>query len=405
MPIPILLSILFLATGSMILRPDNASGGNPPPKAHIHFEGSLHYGYLWAHAGELRHLSRTHFPLFQLSVSRVASGEREWHGLYNYPEIGMSFMAGDMGYPEVLGISFALFPHLRVRLHEKGHFRLNLRYGLGAAYLTKPFHPTGNYRNNAIGSHLNIAFHSRMEAGVAGAGGSSLLWGLGLTHFSNGAFRKPNKGINIPTISLTYSFPASRGPAAPLEIRGHADPPASHAEAPEQPAARNDTHGTGKSDTDGTGGKTRRITAVVFLAGGASGIYSAEKTLYPATALAATTSLTVSPRWRLGLGADLFFNAADLARKNLNGVDEPGTHRAKGGVHLSYEQVFGRMDFLVQTGIYVADPYKLDGPLYNRLGFRYTLPGNWVMHLCLKTHTFKASFVEIGTGYRFFNQP
>ena len=348
-------------------------------------------------------MSKTHFPLFQVSVSRLTAGEREWHRHYNYPEIGMSFMVGDMGYPEVLGISFALFPHLRVRLREEGHFRLNIRYGMGAAYLTKPFHPTGNYRNTAIGSHLNLAFHSRLEAGVAGTGGGRLLWGLGLTHFSNGAFRKPNKGINIPTISLTYSFPASRGPEDPTTTRGPEDSPVTIAAAPEQPSAGSDPDD--RSDPDDTSGNTGQITAVLFLAGGASGIYSAEKNLYPAIVLAATTSLARSPKWRLGLGGDLFVNMADLARIKLNGHDEPGAHRVKGGLHLSYEQVFGRLDFIFQTGVYVWDHYKMDGRLYNRLGFRYTLPGNWVMHLCLKTHTFVASFVEIGMGYRFFNQP
>ena len=393
MPIPVLISLLILSTGSMIPWPVKASGGDSPPGPHIHLEGSLHYGFLWAHASGLRHLSKTHFPLFQLSVSRVTAGEREWQRHYNYPEIGMSFMAGDMGYPEVLGISFALFPHLRVRLREEGNFRLNIRYGMGAAYLTRPFHPTGNYRNTAIGSHLNLAFHSRLEAGVAGAGGGRLLWGLGLTHFSNGAYRKPNKGINIPTISLTYSLPASRSPEHSPATRG----------PEEQAAARSKPDD--RSDPDDTSGNKGRITAVLFLAGGASGIYSAEKNLYPAIALAATTSLARSPKWRLGLGGDVFVNTADLARIKLNGSDEPGTHRVKGGLHLSYEQVFGRLDFVFQTGVYVWDPHKMDGSLYNRLGFRYTMPGNWVMHLCLKTHKFTASFVEIGMGYRFFSQP
>jgi hypothetical protein len=298
-------------------------------------------------------------------------------------------MAGEMGYPEVLGTSFALFPHLRISLIESSHFRLNIRYGLGAAYLTKTFHRTGNYRNTAIGSHLNMAFHSRLEAGVTGAGGRSLHWGLGLTHFSNGAIRKPNKGINIPTISLTYSFaPGMYGPA---------DSPETIDADPSRPV-----NGNGP---DGAMGKTERITAVLSLAGGASGIYSTESALYPAVSLAATASLAGSPKWRLGLGGDLFFNTADLAMVKLDGSGEPHGHHVKGGAHLSYEQVFGKLDFIFQTGVYLVDPYKVNGPLYNRLGFRHTLPGNWVLHFCLKTHLFTASFLEFGMGYRFFNKP
>lgn len=390
MRLPVPLSLLLLLSGSLVQLPARAGDVPAPEGPGIIFEGSLHYGYVWAHAGAVRHLSRTYFPMYQLALSRQVSGAREWHHLYDHPELGMSLMVGALGYPEVLGTSYSLFPHMRRRLHETTHVQLNIRYGLGAAYLTKPFHRTENYRNTAVGSALNIAFHSRLEVGFKHSGGGRLLMGLGLTHFSNGSVRKPNKGLNIPAFCMAYSFPPGHGMEVPL--------PSTAGEA-EKPDAESSTHG-----------QKNRIHAVISLAGGFSGIYSSDDVLYPAASLAATTSLSVSKKSRIGLGGDLFVNMADPATKAL---EEPGPaegnrvaedNRIKGGAHLSYEQVFGNLDFVFQTGVYLVNPHKVGGPIYNRIGFRYTLPGNMVMHICLKSHKFTASFIEIGAGYRFFNQ-
>lgn len=330
------------------------------------------YHYVHPHHQSLNHLAHGLFPVYQMGVSWQTTGDRSWHHIYHFPELGVGMLYGSLGYPEVLGEAFALLPHIRIPLIRKGNSGLFMTHGLGAAWVTKPFHRFDNYRNIAIGSNVNIAYQAQLSGVLSVARAGELSASLGFIHFSNGSFRKPNRGLNMPGASLGYAFIWPGSPSLPER---------------ERPAFKG------------------RFAITTALAGGVSRTDHLNDSLMGAFSYTLTASRSLSHKRRIGVGGDLFLNHADRAalRKLMN--HEPGNaDLLKGGLHLSYEQGFGQVDFLLQTGLYLKQADSEDGPVYNRTGFRYHVGSRLFIHFCLTSHLFRASFVEAGVGYRWTQQ-
>lgn len=105
------------------------------------------------------------------------------------------------------------------------------------------------------------------------------------------------------------------------------------------------------------------------------------------------------------MGADLFLNLADkeiLRVKHHQDTSLP--ELIKPGIHLSYEQAFGDVDFIFQNGIYLKAKHREKEKLYTRIGFRYHTQQNLVLHFCLNSNRFTASFVELGIGMRLWGK-
>lgn len=357
-----------------------------------YLEVSFHGGFIWAHSKALDHLVQDHFPLYQVSMWQKASGTRDWHHHYAFPDIGLGFWGGSLGYPDVLGNAYALMPQIRLPLVAGKRTELSIIHGAGLGYITKPFDRLTNYRSNAVGSRLNIALQSRVSLTLTMSPQSRLSVGFGLSHFSNGAIKKPNLGINIPTAFVSLAFNRARLQALtePDHVSGSGSlaPPAvadiMMAEVRPQAHA---------------------MLLSVYAGGGLSRFDHRDETLFAAWSLSTTLSRPLSAKRRLGLGGDFFYNHADkLIRDPVTMEIRAAGHLLKAGVHLAYEQVFGRLDFVFQTGYYLYAREKGHGMIYNRAGLRYQFAGGYLFGLGLKTHTFTAEFLELAMGYR-FGQP
>jgi hypothetical protein len=333
-------------------------------------EANVHYGFIIPHDNSLNHLVKGYFPSFQLSFSGSTNGSKHWHHIYNFPELGINFLYADLAYPEVLGSVYALYPHIKIPVLRKERYSINFRHGLGVAYTPVYYHITDNYRNNAIGSSLNIFYQFLFDSDVYISNHSSFNFGIGLLHFSNGNTRKPNKGLNITTAKLGYSYKFNKTKVF-LER---------------------------KTEFEEFG----RTKVVFAIAGGYSriGIHR-DDSAYPEFSLTSTATKKVSKKINLGIGGDVFVSYSDAAileRQNLVENAE-FSDMLKAGLHFSFEQIFGDITFMVQTGIYLRAVQKSDGILYNRAGFRIQLPHNLQFQFALKTHLFRADYIETGIGY------
>jgi hypothetical protein len=388
---------LLIVSSLMLLSTNHSiAEGNEPGRAFSvndqYWEVSFHGGFIWAHSKALDHLVQSHFPLYQVSMWQKTPGTRDWHHHYAFPDIGLGFWGGSLGYPGVLGNAYALMPQIRLPLVTGKRTELSIIHGAGLGYITKPFDRLSNYRSHAVGSHLNIALQSRISLTMTTSPQSRLSVGLGLSHFSNGAIKKPNLGINIPTACLSLAFNRAR---------------------PQALAESDDVSGSG-SLTPPTGAdimmaevrpQARTMILSVYAGGGLSRFDHRDETLFAAWSLSTTLSRPLSVKRRLGLGGDFFYNYADkLIRDPVTMEIRAAGHLLKAGVHLAYEQVFGRLDFVFQTGYYLYAREKGHGMIYNRAGLRYQFAGGYLFGLGLKTHTFTAEFFELAVGYR-FGQP
>lgn len=145
---------------------------------------------------------------FRLAYTFQTTGKHKWERYWNKPRITINGLFVNYGDKEVLGNAYAILPELHFTLTKWRNFRLNLQFGTGIAYLTKPFNAITNPNNNAIGSNLNNI--TSLKFGLTYQWNDRWVTTLstGLVHFSNGLSSSPNTGINIYGLSVggVYSF-------------------------------------------------------------------------------------------------------------------------------------------------------------------------------------------------------
>ncbi|NTW31600.1 MAG: hypothetical protein HGB12_03085 [Bacteroidetes bacterium] len=72
------------------------------------------------------------------------------------------------------------------------------------------------------------------------------------------------------------------------------------------------------------------------------------------------------------------------------------------GFFFGHQFDFSKLSFVTQLGYYGYAKDKSDGLIYSRIGLRYKLNQKVLLNLSLKTHYFKADFLECGIGYLIF---
>jgi len=346
-------------------------------------EARAHFGYLYFQNDEYHSaLGRysMHAPAFEFSLHRNTFGEHRWEVLHNYPSIGLTFYHSAFGKEEVskeLGQVFALYPFLNFPMTPSETSKLTFKLGVGLAYLTNKFDPTENYHNYAIGSHVNAAINLSFEYRQRILERLTWVTSLGLTHFSNGATRSPNMGINIFSAASGFSFHLTK-PKGLLDRRLRP-----------------------KLFIFEFDGRRHFITDVQYTMGykDVSQQYGGSENFYLVYDLAANFMFQITERDRLGIGAELVWDASDIVKHPY--------YKAflKPAGLISYEMMLDRLSFMFNVGIRKNAPSnKYAFLFYQKVGLRYYFWNNIFATLSFTTYDIKADFISIGIGYHFQNK-
>jgi hypothetical protein len=333
-------------------------------------ESKIHYGFILKHHKKMGHLQTSHFSAFEINAGFQTFGKNPWDKLYNYPSIGCAFWYSDLGRSPYLGSAYALYPYMNFHLIDKKVFAFNFRFGIGLGYLSKKFDQYENYKGIAIGSHINAAISLLFETKWKINRQLFFISGIGLTHFSNAAFKTPNLGINIPTFNAGLTCFIS------------------------------------KKQSEKTDKKlliqSRKYEFNTFLAFGIKEMYPPLHRKYFTSSCSGILYKLHKQKNKFGLGLDFFYNTGNLTVLNLPTNDfNSNISIIRIGVSAAYELIYNHLSFLIQTGPYIRSKDKSDGNIYTRIGLRYSVSEHWFSNLTLKAHFGKADHIECGFGYKF----
>jgi hypothetical protein len=196
--------------------------------------------------------------------------------------------------------------------------------------------------------------------------------GMGLTHYSNGAYKMPNLGLNIPTVFLSAQYR--------LKPRDFETELESLTELPFQKDWQVATTWFGAlREINPPAGKKYMVTGFESFV---------------------TRHFSKKSSWLAGL--DLIYNSAlPVLYERMEGSDLNNLSFTQLGLNAGWQLNMDELKFSVQMGAYLLSRYKEDGPLYHRICLRYFFPNNLIAHFALKTHFAKADYLEFGVGYRF----
>ncbi len=323
-------------------------------------------GFLVAHRDDSKNLE-SHIQGFEFHISKEKSVQ-PWAKHYNKPEVTLGFLFMKMGSSDLTGNALAIMPGIETTVHSFQNSELRARFSTGLAYLTKKFDIYDNRRNQAIGSHLNGVMQGFLTwKKQFNALPMQMQVGFGLTHFSNGSFRVPNLGVNMPSLSIGVHYFMDQKPEKnPIK----------------------DTINPVKWQVYGAYAfKERSLTNT-------TGFHIVN------IGVTHLKNISIKRSWRIG--SEIFL---DKTHHFIDFPDEPLTglnplEMTELGFFVGHQVLISRVYFKTDIGFYAYKPSNNKFITYQRLGFNYHFSQKAYVIVGLKTHFGVADHFTWGLGYR-----
>jgi len=334
---------------------------------------------------------------FQYGIE--TDGRKIWQQIYGNPSWGFGFYGVNFFAKEELGTPSALYGFFNAPFVRFKHWAINYEVGFGLAYDWNPYDQDINPYQYAIGSKNTVFIDAGVNAELFLGRHFNLTLGGTFTHFSNGATKVPNFGINLmaPRIGLKYIFKdrPEYVKVKPPKYEGEWEFLALVSLASKQLGY--DT--TQMEENPGH-------TAVTY------GIFN----------LSIGVNRQISRKIKFGAGVDFGYdNSYNSYIHYQNGVVSPmdagDGRKFNMGMYGSFELVIHRLSVVVQPGWYLyrpqwqvpeyepgspnIGPSRKSGTSYQRLGLKYHIIENMFVGINIRAYDFGiADFIEWNIGYR-----
>jgi hypothetical protein len=327
-----------------------------------------HTAYIIPHHKYFNYFNVGKINSFEIQVGKKTLGNKFWQYSYKLPDLGISFYYSSLNKNEYLGKVFAFYSFINGNFSENKNVNLTYNIGLGAEYGTEKFDITSNLYNTAIGSSFNIFIKLGSGINIKLYRNLYFKTEIFFTHFSDGATRKPNKGINILSLNTGFLYYFNKY------------------------NFENFVPETEIFD--------KNKVLILYSAGMHRNSLHDTKSMF---ACSFTVDYIYRPFYKsaFGIGADIFYDSAKNKYVDLYHSDSYNGNLFYPDIHLAYYLYFGKIAFLLQAGPYIYFKPGINKNIFSRIGLRYNLTKNITANFSLKTYLGIAEFVEVGAGYNF----
>ena len=333
--------------------------------------GAVHKGKIFNHSPLMAPLIKYPVVEGEIFISKQTYGNHRWNSFFNYPEYGLCLSFLDLGSPDYTGTAQCLYPYINFHLfNNRYRMNINFRFGAGFAYIEKIYNAKTNPLNYAFSTHPNILLNAQLQGVCKISKSWSFFAGGGINHFSNGAYRMPNLGMNI----FNYFTGIS------------------HSFGKEQSLI---------SSENKINLKNKKWDFSLFLLAGIKEINPVGGKTYFAGDFNMELTKKHLQYTRFGLSLDITHDGSEydcIVFQSLPAVDRLKTTRI--GLSGGYVLLFGDFSLDLYLGRYLYEPNPLYGKAYQRTSLRYPLSDRVKVSLAFRNHKGKADFVGIGLGFR-----
>jgi hypothetical protein len=339
------------------------------------------------------------FQAVSLQYGIETDGRKIWQQIYGYPTWGFGIYGVYFHNKDELGTPSSIYGFFDAPFVRFKKWSVNYEVGFGLAYDWNPYDQDLNPFQYAIGSKNTVFIDAGINVDFMLGKYFDLTAGFTFTHFSNGATKVPNFGINLmaPRVGIKYTF---KERPEYLKIT-----PPKYDKEWEYIALLTFSSKQLAYDTTQLGG-TMGHTAETY------GIF----------AFSTGVNKQISRKVKFGLGMDLGYDGAYNSYINYeNGVvtrmDAGNGTKINLGFYGTFELVVHNLSVVVQPGWYVfraewevpekqegsADipPSRRSGTSYQRIGLKYHIFENMFMGINIRAYDFGiADYIEWNLGYR-----
>ena len=300
--------------------------------------------------------------------------ENTYNKVYRFPTLGIGWYSSTF-HNSNIGNPNALYFFFNIPIHFEENKRLTGSYigAFGLSYNFNPYNENNNTANVLIGSYQNCYLHMGYNLNYHISNMLSVFGSAGFKHFSNGAFKLPNKGINLFPIGLgvKYKFSGKK------------------LERPVAPPAPFISHNQWN----------------IMLAVGSKN-YKHDDPNYLKSTLGFNYLRQFSYKYRLGAGMDFFYSAASDLR---NHSSQSGFSKSVSyALVASWEWVINRIVYApIGFGYYIHRNFENgeEKNYYERIGLRVRLSEHYNLGVTIKAHGGHADFFECTFAYTFHKDP
>lgn len=312
------------------------------------------------------------------SVFKQTDGSKNWQRKLHYPEIGGGIFMVFHHNHDTIGNGYAAYVYWKYALVRSRIVDFNMKLGIGLAYATKKYDAVTNPWNNVIGSNINAYVQIRFGFDWKIAKQFRLVTAFTYSHYSDGAVKLPNLGINTPagTIGLVY-YPGNK------ELVMNRD------SFNRKTALKNELYGR---TTFGMMDPTKTIDDKIRF--------------MQSTSFGYTRYINITNK--ISFGTTLEFNFAEpYIYVNTLEVEDKRLKKAATdfSINVSDEVLIGRIAMHFEVGAYLYHTYRVPLPIYFKIGGACYLPDmgkkkrSQMMVLGnVKAHGATAQLVEGGGG-------
>lgn len=318
------------------------------------------FGFTAAPATSQKHLIEAHARGVELNYRYNFSGVKEWEKYFKYPYSGFAIHYLNLGGSKI-GRAYSLMPYIGIPLKKNKVLDAHIRLATGMSYISRKFDLELNRSNTLVGSNINLAADLMLQVNWKIDKKVHLLTGISVTHFNNGAFTQPSTSFAILALNSGITINTGR----PVAVNHYSFP----------------------------------ILDKAFKLKIWAGMWQKEtinflSQKYTAAVLGINAMKRYSIKGAYGGGIDLMMDQSLPQRQAY-------ASSFRLGAVLAYELFLGRMSIPLQQGIYVINPIKQDGILYQRFGWRYHFTRSISAQISLKFHNLKSDHAELGLVYQF----
>ncbi len=340
-----------------------------------------------------------YFQSFSLQYGIETDGRKLWQQLYGYPTWGFGFYSVNFFDSGELGTPSAIYAFINAPIIKRfKRWSINYEVGFGLTYNWKPFNLDTNPYQYAIGSYNTVFIDAGLNADVNLGKHFNITVGFTFTHFSNGATRVPNMGINLvaPRVGIKYRFK----PRKEFIIN----------EIPKY---------SGKWEYIALiAGSSKQLGFEVV--DNFDTTYVAET--YGIITLSTGVNRQISYKVKFGAGLDLSYDGSYNSyisyenNKTTARLNAGNGNKLAVGAYGSFELVVNKLSVIIQPGWYIyreewkvpeepsegiSIPRRKPGGSYQRIGLKYHIFNNVFAGINVRAYNFSiADYIEWNIGYR-----
>ncbi|PLW93849.1 MAG: hypothetical protein C0591_13825 [Marinilabiliales bacterium] len=325
------------------------------------------------------------FQAFSAQYGIRTDGRKLWQQLYGYPVWGFGLFYIDFLNDDEFGKPLAIYSYINAPFKRWHNWSVNYEVGFGLSLNWKPHELLEAGYYYPIGSYFTVFFDFGINSSIKLAKNWDLNLGFNYTHFSNGAVKLPNLGVNVfaPQVGVQYIVkqrPTYKVQEVPKYLK--------------------------EWEWLITASPSIRQVGFTYEYNGDT---LAEAFNYGVFTISTAINRQISHKVKFGGGFDFSYNEAYAAETLLDEYGSlqkvPATFKDKFliGIYPSFELVFNKLLMTVQPGFYIyrQEVENMETPTtYQRVGLRYYIGKHFITGVNIRAYNFsKADFIEFNLGY------